>query len=55
MKLGLMYGQIPIDLALYNLTGYANSNFAKYHANQKSIMKYYIFLNKVVILWNNKK
>lgn len=55
MQIKLMFGQMPTNLFLYDLTGYANSNFAGNFKDQKSIMKYYFFFNKVVILWKSKK
>lgn len=50
MQLDLMYGQIVIDLVSYSLIEYANSNFAKDSIDQKMVIKYYFFLNEVIVL-----
>lgn len=39
----------------YGLIGYADSNFAEDLKDQKSVISYCFFLNKVVIFWNSKK
>lgn len=44
-----------MDPALYNLTSYANSNFAKDHANRNLVIKYSFFLNRAMVLWRSKK
>lgn len=43
MQLDLIYGQTAIDLALYNLTSYTNSNFTLDFINQKLVLKYFFF------------
>lgn len=43
IQLDLIYGQIAIDLTLYNLTGYTNSNFILDFINQKLVLKYFFF------------
>lgn len=49
MQLGLMYGQIAINPALYNITRYVDRNFAKDPTNWKSIMRYFFFFIEVVV------
>lgn len=56
----LVYGQRPDKssptlLALYKLVGYRDSNFAGDPKDKKSVIRYYFFLNGVLILWSSKK
>lgn len=55
MQIELIFGQIPTNPLLYSLIGYVDSNFANNFKDQKLIMEYYYFFNRVVILWRNKK
>lgn len=54
MQLRLVYGQRPEkvasrNLSLYDLIRYANSNFIGDLKDRKSLMRYYFFLNRVII------
>lgn len=58
--MGLVFGRevnnyLLRDPTLYNLIEYVDSNFAEDPADQKAVMGYYFFLNRVVVSWNNKK
>lgn len=58
--MGLIFGQelvkqLPKNLLLYGLIGYTDSNFARNLEDQKSVMGYYFFLNRVVVSWSSKK
>lgn len=58
--LELVYRQKPDGSCLtistpYSLIGYSNSNFTKDPEDRKLVMRYYFFLNRVVISWSSKK
>lgn len=45
----------PKDSLLYRLIDFANSNFIGDPEDQKSVINYYFFLNRVVVSWSSKK
>ena len=45
---------LPKNSLWYGFISYADSNFAKDLRDQRSVIGYCFFLNRVVILWNNK-
>lgn len=60
IHLELIYGQrsdrsSQISLVPYGLIRYEDNNFAGDSIDQKSVMRYYFFLNSVVVLWSSKK
>lgn len=62
MQMGLMFGktnsinyQLPQNSLFYRLKEYIDSYFAKKLENQKLVMSYYFFLNRIVVLWSSKK
>lgn len=44
---------MPRDSLPYKLVRYANSNIARDPKDQKSVIGYYFFLNKVVVSWSS--
>ena len=55
MQIGLVFGKevnkhLPRDPSPYVLIKYADSNFARDFADQKSVKSYFFFLNEAVVL-----
>lgn len=53
--MGLVYGQRLKKQLFYSLTSYMDSNFASDPKNQKLVMSYCFFLNRVIVFWYSKK
>ena len=48
--MGMMYDLTSNNPPPYGLTGYVDSNFAGNPTDLKSVMGYYFFLNRAVVL-----
>lgn len=60
MEMKLIFGresanQLPRDPPPYGLILYADSNFVEDLEDQKLVIGYCVFLNRVVVSWSNKK
>lgn len=60
IKMGLIFSwesiELPFrDLLSYKLIGYVDSNFVGDSEYWKSVMSYYFFQNKAVVLWSSKR
>ena len=59
IHLELIYRQGPDGSSLilpasYDLIRYGDNNFVKDPEDRKSVMRYYFFLNKAIVLWSSK-
>ena len=53
--MGIMYSQISNNPPPYDMTDYVNNKFVGNLADQKLVMRYYFFFNRVVVSWSSKK
>ena len=58
MLFGLIYGKDVAHLIKlyksYDIIEYVDSNYLSNPKDQKSIMSYYFFINRAIVIWNSK-